>query len=164
MTAESFRRTVILLSSHDEEGAMGVILNRPLDRRLGQLSPEFALGPLTNVPLFHGGPVEPRQVIICAWRPDSDGEGFQLMFGVDLDRAASLIEEEGVRLRAFLGYSGWSSGQIEDELQTHSWVVSPLQPGLMDRTADVTLWRDVLSDIAPKWRLLAHEPEDPELN
>ena len=56
----NFRRTVILLSAHDADGAMGVVLNRALDRQLGELNPSFALGPLAGVPVYAGGPVEPE--------------------------------------------------------------------------------------------------------
>src|SRR4051812_5602667 len=56
-----FKRTVVLLSSHDADGAMGVVLNRPLSRQLGEVNAEFALGPLAGVPLYYGGPVEPDQ-------------------------------------------------------------------------------------------------------
>jgi len=62
----NFRRTVILLSAHGDEGAMGVVLNRRLDKQLGELNSEFALGPLAGVPVYAGGPVDPQQLIIVS--------------------------------------------------------------------------------------------------
>ena len=152
------------------EGAMGVVLNRPLNKRLGELGGDFALGPLADVPVFDGGPVEKRQLIICAWRPqpgadgDDDGETLQLLFGLDPDRAAELAGQEGVQLRAFLGYAGWSGGQLEGELERDTWVVADLEPEIVRHRPDESLWRSVLGGLDPRWRLLASEPDDPGLN
>lgn len=86
------------------------------------------------------------------------------MFGLEAERAAALVEEEGVRLRAFLGYAGWSGGQLETELARDTWVVSPLLPDLMEREPDATLWRGVLGEMDHEWKLLADEPDDPSAN
>ena len=72
----NFRRTVILMTTHGEDGAMGVVLNRPLLKRLGQLGGDFALGELSDVPIFSGGPVQTEQLIIAAWK--AHASGFQL--------------------------------------------------------------------------------------
>ncbi len=164
LSDENFRRTVVLLSKHDDAGAMGVVLNRPLGRKLGQLTQDFSYGPLADVPLFKGGPVEPNQVILCAWRAQPDGEGFQLMFGLDPQRAVELAENKDMHLRAFLGYAGWSAGQLEGELTEDFWVTSDLQPELMELAPDVRLWRAVLSAMGDEWLLAAAEPDDPTLN
>ena len=111
----NFRRAVVLMSVHNAEGAMGVVLNRPLGKRLGQLNGEFALGALAGVPLFSGGPVQTEQLLLVAWQNQADG--FRLHFGIEPDRAGQLATEEGTELRAFLGYSGWSGGQLEKELK-----------------------------------------------
>jgi len=160
----TFRRTAILLSSHDEEGAMGVVLNRPLKRVLGDLGGDFVLGPLAQVPLFCGGPVDPQQLLLCAWRPHSEEEGFKLYFGIDAARAAELVGEPEVHLRAFLGYAGWTGGQLEGELERDTWVVSDLVADLLTQPPDDKLWRYLLGGIAPHWKLLAGEPDDLTLN
>lgn len=160
----NFKRTVILIASHDSEGAMGVVLNRPLEKQLGELNDEFAQSPLAQVPLFAGGPVNPAQVILCVWRPHPENDGFQLMFGIDPEKAGELIHEEGVHMRAFLGYAGWTGGQLEDELQRDTWVVSPLVSDLLEDAPDEQLWRDLLGQIDDEWKLLANEPDDPSLN
>lgn len=161
---ETFKRTVILIASHDADGAMGVVLNRPAHKSLGDLNDEFATSPLAGVPLFEGGPVQPTQLILCAWRPHPDQDGFQLMFGIDPEKATELKDVEGVHLRAFLGYAGWSGGQLENELKHDTWVVSPLVADLMEDMPDERLWRDLLGQIDDEWKLLANEPEDPSLN
>jgi putative transcriptional regulator len=161
---ENFKHTVILIASHDSEGAMGVVLNRPLDRCLGQLNTEFGLSGLAQVPLFAGGPVQPTQVILCVWRPNPESDGFQLMFGIDPQRAEELVNDEGVHMRAFLGYVGWTAGQVEEELERDTWVVSPLVADLLEDSPDEQLWRDLLAQIDDEWKLLADEPDDPSVN
>jgi putative transcriptional regulator len=143
---------------------MGVVLNRPMGKRLGQLTAEFALGPLADVPIFKGGPVETGQLLLCGWKEHEDGSGFQLMFGIDPVKAAELHAEKGVHLRAFLGYAGWTGGQLENELKHNTWVISPLVANLLDEEQDETLWKTILSSLSHEWKLLADEPEDPELN
>ncbi|ATC63037.1 hypothetical protein CMV30_03130 [Nibricoccus aquaticus] len=161
---DNFRRTVILLSAHDEKGAMGIVLNRPLGKRLGQLNAEFALSPLSAVPIFQGGPVDTDRLLLCAWRFNPEGTGFQLMFGIDPQKALELQSEDGMHLRAFLGYSGWSAGQLENELKQNTWIVSPLMADVLDLDQDDTLWRAILGNIGHEWKLLAGEPDDPSLN
>ena len=164
----TFRRTAILMSSHDDQGAMGVVLNRPLNKRLGELGGDFAFGALSDVPVFDGGPVAKRQLILCAWRPhpseEDEGESLELLFGLDPERAAELAGQEGVQLRAFLGYAGWTGGQLEGELERDTWVVAELEPDIIRQRPDETLWRKALSELDPQWRLLAGEPDDPERN
>jgi putative transcriptional regulator len=143
---------------------MGVVLNRPMEKNLGDLSEEFASGALAEVPLFAGGPVQPAQVILCVWRPHPENDGFQLMFGIDPERAAELIGDPGVHMRAFLGYAGWTGGQLEEEMRRDTWVVSPLVADLLEDSPDEQLWRDLLGQIDDEWKLLANEPEDPSLN
>jgi putative transcriptional regulator len=158
----NFRRTVILMSAHDGDGAMGVVLNRPLGRRLGELNGDFSLGPLASVPVFRGGPVQTEQMMLAAWQPQ--GDAFRLHFGLEPDRASQLAADEGVQVRAFLGYSGWSGGQLEKELKQNAWVITSVPSDLMTRPQDEALWRNVLGGISIDWRLLADEPEDTDLN
>ena len=160
----TFRRSVILISAHDENGAMGVVLNRPLGKNLGQLTSDFALGPLASVPIFKGGPVQTEQLLLCGWRLHDDGAGFQLMFGIDPARATELQTEPGMQLRAFLGYSGWSGGQLENELKQNTWVVTPVVTGALEDAQNEALWKNILGGISFEWKLLANEPEDLEQN
>lgn len=162
MRDPNFRRSVVLMSLHNAEGAMGVVLNRPMGRRLGELSGEFALGPLSGIPLYKGGPVQPEQLILAAWQSRSDG--FRLHFGIEPDRAIELLEEEGTHLRGFLGYSGWSAGQLENEMRANTWIVVDVPEDLLAHSQDDTLWRTVLGREGAEWRLLAGEPDNPEAN
>ena len=162
MKDPNFRRSVVLMSAHNAEGAMGVVLNRPLGKRLGELSGDFALGPLAGVPLFSGGPVQTDQLVLAAWQTRSDG--FRLHFGIEPDKALQLLAEDGTHVRGFLGYSGWSAGQLENEMRLRTWVVADVPEDLLTHAQDESLWREVLGREGAEWRLLAGEPDDPELN
>lgn len=162
MRDPNFRRSVVLMSSHDADGAMGVVLNRPKGKRLGELNGEFALGPLAGVPLYTGGPVHPDQLLLAAWQSRPDG--FRLHFGIEPDRAAQLLADGDTHVRAFLGYSGWSAGQLENEMKHHTWVVAEVPGDLLTHQQDDSLWRAVLGCVGDEWRLLADEPENPENN
>lgn len=158
----NFRRCVVLMSAHNPEGAMGVVLNRPMGKRLGELSGEFALGPLAGVQLYNGGPVQTDQLVLVAWQVHPDG--FRLHFGIDPERAQQLIGEEGSQIRGFLGYSGWSAGQLENEMRVQTWIVADVPEDLLLHSQDESLWRTVLSREGAEWRLLANEPDHPDFN
>ncbi len=160
----NFRRTVVLLSAHDSSGAMGVVLNRPLGRRLGQLDGDFALGPLAKVPVFQGGPVATKRLVLCAWQAHPAEAELQISFGLDPEKAAELHEQPGVKLRGFLGHAGWTGGQLENELKQNAWVVCRTAPGLLDTEPGEPLWRGLLGRLGYEWKLLAGEPDDPEKN
>lgn len=162
MKDPNFRRSVVLMSAHNGDGAMGVVLNRPLGKRLGELSGDFALGPLAGVPLFNGGPVQNEQLVLAAWQARPDG--FRLHFGIEPDKAIQLLAEEETHVRGFLGYSGWSAGQLENEMRAHTWVVVEVPEDLLTHAQDESLWRTVLGREGAEWRLLANEPEHPEAN
>ena len=160
----NFRRSVVLLSAHGDDGAMGVVLNRPLGKQLGDLNAQFAASTIAGVPVYQGGPVQTEQLILAAWRPEPLEAGFKLYFGIDVEKATALQGEEGVRLRAFLGYSGWSKGQLENELRHNTWVITPVGPDLLEGGDGQGLWRTILGGLSPEWRLMAGEPEDPGKN
>ncbi|PTX94545.1 YqgE/AlgH family protein [Opitutus sp. ER46] len=161
MRDPNFRRSVVLMSVHNADGAMGVVLNRPLRKRLGELSGDFALGPLADVPLYQGGPVQTDQLVLVAW--ESHPEGFRLHFGVDPAMAQQLVENGSAHIRGFLGYSGWSAGQLENEMQLRTWIVANVPEDLLNFSEEA-LWRTVLSREGVEWQLLANEPDHPELN
>ncbi len=162
----NFRRAVVLLSAHDKEGAMGVVLNRPTGKFLGDLDEAFGGGALAEVPVFAGGPVQTDRLLICALGFHPDGEGLRLHFGIEPAEAEKLAAAQGDAfvMRAFVGYAGWGGGQLENELEHDTWAVSAIPSNLLDQEQDETLWRRVLAQVSPEWKLLAEEPDDPERN
>jgi len=158
----NFRKTVVLMSVHGKEGAMGVVLNRPLGKSLGMLNGSFAYGPLAEVPVFSGGPVQLEQLILVAWQ--SQDSGFRLHFGIDPEKASELSLDGRTTLRAYVGYAGWEAGQLENEMKQHTWLVAPMSPSLLEIQPDMGLWRAMVGEMGPEWRLLAHEPDNPSDN
>lgn len=166
MKDPTFHRAVVLLSTHDAEGAMGIVLNRPTGKTLGDIDGGFAQSELANVPLYTGGPVQADRLVICGIGVLNDGEGLRLHFGMEPHAAESLLRDQGdeMEVRAFVGYSGWSAGQLENELQHDTWAVSQIPSDLFDFGQDESLWKGVISRVSPEWKLLAGEPDHPEFN
>ncbi|MDP0498759.1 MAG: YqgE/AlgH family protein [Verrucomicrobiota bacterium JB022] len=161
----NFQRSVVLLSAHTEEdGALGVIINRPLDKTLGDVRTEVSEGVLSEIPLYEGGPVATDQIILVAWKWDMVEATFQLYFGVaDETLQEMMAEEPNLIVRAFVGYSGWSGGQMEDELKEKAWLVAPIRKDYLDEEEE-QIWRHILKHEDPKLAFFADAPDDPSLN
>ena len=161
----NFSQSVILLSAHSRaEGALGVILNRPTKGTLGDLKSEFETSVISDVPVHLGGPVSPDEVLLAAWKWDMEGGNFKLYFGISAEALEELVKvNEGLVTRAFLGYSGWGGGQLEDELQEHAWVVAPLAREYLEG-GSVGSWRSILRSEQPELSPLTDTPDDVSLN
>jgi len=162
----NFRHTVVLISAHtDDEGALGVIINRPLGVTLGEKNDDFTFSPLSDVPIFEGGPVQTDQVILAAWRWEDDSRVFRLHFGLSEEAAREMkLADDGAEIRAFLGYSGWSQGQMEHELDQNAWLVSPVTDTLLADASGEELWKAYLHRLRPELGFLENAPDDPSLN
>jgi putative transcriptional regulator len=164
MKDPNFGRGVVLLSAHDADGAVGLVINRPLGKVLGELGPDFAVGPLAKVPLYRGGPVETDKLIFAGWRWREESAEFEIQFGLDPERAEALALDGGAVLRGFLGYSGWGKGQLEHEMKRATWFVAEPAGFNLSAADGSGLWRMILGALDPELKLLADEPDDPSLN
>lgn len=162
----NFRRTVVLLAAHSPKiGAMGVILNRPVGKTLGQADIAFAAMPGGDFPLYAGGPVDITKAIFAGWVWDAAAGHLQLHFGLDREAAAALHHDQpGAKLRAFVGHAAWTPGQLENELASPTWIVAKIDPALLDTLDGQDLWRTLIKKVAPGLTLLAEAPETPEKN
>ena len=162
----NFSKSVILLSVHSkDDGALGVVLNQPMGKTLGDLDEKFKLGPLADVPIYKGGPVSPDQMILSAWQCQPESGLFKLYFGITEEKAREIRESEpDAEIRGFLGYAGWSGGQLEIELEQDSWVVSSVDTDVLGAKDGATLWRYIINDAEPSLGFLADAPDDPTLN
>lgn len=165
----TFFRSVLLLTEHSRKsGAFGYILNRPLGKRVGDL-----LGPgilseeqrtlLAEVPVFIGGPVSTEHLTFSAlgWS-ESDG---RLQYSTHLSAAEAILHQmEGFQIRAFVGYSGWSEGQLEDELEHKAWITHRPDPTVIEVAKVDQLWRDLLRELSPWHKLVADEPDNLSMN
>tara|TARA_R100000027_G_scaffold49762_1_gene38280 strand:- start:390 stop:980 length:591 start_codon:yes stop_codon:yes gene_type:complete len=155
-----FEKTVILVPMHsDDAGALGVILNRPTGQTLGQKYPEQAFDKLANINIYEGGPVDHSQLILTAWKWDANENSHKMFFGISSEHALDLIESgEDVTVRAYLGYAGWSAGQLEAELEAHAWITKPIVTEVLDQEAGISLWDQLADDDATAPKAF----EDPE--
>lgn len=144
----NFEKTVILLPMHtDEGGALGVILNRPTGQTLGEKYPDQAFQKLASIPIFEGGPVDHSQLILTAWKWDPVENSHKMFFGITSEHVVELLEsDEPVTVRAYLGYAGWSAGQLEAELEAKSWITKPIAPDVLDQEARTELWFKLAAD------------------
>src|SRR5919199_1341479 len=148
MTDPNFARSVVLIAEHTEDGAMGLVLNRPATATVGEAVPDLAWLADDDAQVFVGGPVAETAVIVLAEfnRPDlagalvEDDLGF---IGTDADDPEQL---DGAvrRARVFAGHAGWGPGQLEDELAEEAWVVEPPQRDEIFTADPGDLWSAVL--------------------
>jgi putative transcriptional regulator len=162
----NFARTVVLMTEHSPEGAMGIVLNRPADAPARDLLPvlEEIAG---DDPLFIGGPVQPQAVVLLAEFADPEAAAWLVVADVGLASAETDIEEltPAVRRgRFYAGYSGWGAGQLEAEMEQESWIVEAPIPRELFPDDPETLWNDVLARKGGQYALISRMPEDPTLN
>ena len=157
----NFHRTVVIVAEHSEEGAIGLVLNRPADTSVADALPDLASLAGRSEPVYVGGPVALESVLAIAELDDPD-DASELLFG-----AVGFVQELDVpvlRGRVFVGYAGWSAGQLEAELEEESWLVLPAEPDDVFSDDPDGLWSAVLRRQGGHYALLALMPLDPSLN
>lgn len=167
----NFTRTVVLLLEHTEDGALGLVLNRPSGTSVGDALPQWVEQAADPAYVFLGGPVEP-QAAICLAEALIEGspEGWRAlnaatpMLGVlDLGVDPAMVGG-GLRLRVFAGYAGWTAAQLETEVSMGGWYVVDAEPTDVLSAAPTDLWRDVLRRQGGNLALVSTFPTDPRLN
>ena len=156
-----FRRTVVLVLEHTEEGAMGVVLGRSSETRVADAVPVLAELPGADDLVYLGGPVSPQSVVALGdfGRPEEADTQVVGSLGT-LDPEAP--NESLRRLRVFAGYAGWAPGQLDDELEEDAWIVQAAEPADPFRSGDI--WPEALGRKGGSYRLMATMPADPSLN
>ena len=165
----NFARTVVIVGEHNEDGALGVVLNRPSETEVAEAVPDLADlvedGEIVHV----GGPVQTSAVLVLAQFADPE-EAQQLVVGdvgflaVDDDDEEERIAMALERARVFAGYAGWGPGQLEAELAREDWIVVPAIGEDVFCDDPDTLWSRVLERKGGQYRLLARMPLDPSVN
>ncbi len=157
----NFYQTIIFLATHDEaEGAIGWIVNRPLPRPISELLPDTDLGPLADCPVLLGGPVAGNQLTFAELAWDAALEQLEFRHNLLLPEARELALLHPERLRAFVGYAGWSAGQLEQEIEASAWVVHDAGPEALKVNNASGAWRSLIGACGPWFRLAANEPDD----
>lgn len=165
----NFSRTVVLILEHNDDGALGLVLNRETATPVGEPLPQWAALAAEPTNVFAGGPVEPTAAICLATvRSAAEPARWQRLHGLlgvlDLGAEPAEFADTLVALRVFAGYAGWGSGQLEIELEVGGWYVVAAQPTDPLSAAPDRLWRDVLGRQRGSLKLVANFPPDPRLN
>jgi putative transcriptional regulator len=163
----NFRRTVVLVGEHGDEGAMGVVLNRPSPAPVDEAVPLLS-GIVAREELVHvGGPVQPQAIVVLGEFDEPEHAGV-LVFG-DVGFLPGEIEDPAdvgplSRARVFAGYAGWGPGQLEDELAEASWIVEEARSDDVFTDDPDGLWSSVLRRKGGPFAVLATMPHDPSSN
>ncbi|GAA4319209.1 YqgE/AlgH family protein [Compostibacter hankyongensis] len=164
----NFARTVILLCEHRDEGSLGFVINRPSAYTLDACAPGTVP---EGIPVYTGGPVSQDTLHFIHRFPGLLEGGLEILPGVfwggDFERLTELLELgliDVAGLRFFSGYAGWSEGQLEKELQEHTWIVSEGAPELVFLREAGRIWQQSLRDLGGEYAPMAGYPVDPSLN
>jgi len=164
----NFKRTVVILTEHDEDGSIGFVLNRKTNLLLNDVLEDF---PEFPVPLYLGGPVEQNTLHYIHNSkfniPGSKEVVPGLRWGGDFEIVRELIENHVLQpddIRFFIGYSGWSPEQLQAELDDKAWILAQANKQLILTDEEEDLWRLVLKRMGNEYSLMANYPEDPRLN
>ena len=162
----NFFRTVVLVTEHNEEGAAGLVLNRPSPAPVSELVPQLEELADDGEQVWFGGPVQPDAVLVLGEFRDPDDAAVPL-FGAlgfpSLDAPAD-VAVATTRRRVFAGYAGWGAGQLESEIAREDWFVEPSLPDDPFTEDPDGLWADVLRRKGGIFELVARMPADPSVN
>lgn len=159
-----FNKSVILLTNHSaDDGAHGLILNHPTGKVVGDLLSSEEFASLRHLAVHQGGPVSTDQLTFSSfwWNPKS---GLRWAMRISAKEAVEHSHRPGRIVRAFIGYSGWSAGQLEGEITRNAWFTCPPKRDILGFPHDSSLWAAAMASISPLHRILAEAPDDPFLN
>lgn len=163
MWDSNFKRSVILLCDHNEEGSLGFILNKPLDMRIDELIADF---PEFEAPVSFGGPVQTDTVHYIHSVGDLLEGSAKISPGVywggDFEKLKVLIRSQLILpkdIRFFVGYSGWSEGQLKEELTEGSWVISEMHANYVFRSNPDELWTEAMTHKGDAFTVIAQMPD-----
>jgi putative transcriptional regulator len=162
----NFRRAVVLVGEHGDDGALGVILNRTSEATVDDALPELT-ALVDGADTIHvGGPVQPSAVVVLAEFAHPERAGALVVANIGFLPSEVDPDELGElqRARVFVGYAGWGPGQLDGELEEGSWIVEPAAPEDVFTPAPDELWSDVLRRKGGPFGVLALMPPDPSAN
>jgi putative transcriptional regulator len=163
----NFRRTVVLIGAHTDEGAMGVVLNRPSEVTVGDAVPVLERVLDEREPVYIGGPVQPNSIVVLAEFLDPTPAGLIVVGRIGFPSPESDIDqlsEATARKRVYAGYAGWSEGQLDAEIDQGDWIALPAMPQDIFTEDPEELWSAVLTRKGGRYALIARMPPDPSLN
>jgi putative transcriptional regulator len=168
MDDPNFKRSVVLLTEHNKDGAFGFILNKPLDLKLNEVLIDF---PEFDAPVFMGGPVQTDSIFYVHTQgdfiKDSLPIGGDLFWSGNFEQLKDMVQNQQIfpnEIKFFIGYSGWDYDQLNNEIQSESWIISENSIKDIDQLNDDELWYSMLRNLGGKYAMLSNFPENPSLN
>jgi len=164
----NFMRTVVFLCEHQDQGSFGFVLNRKYENTIDELIPELEGH---KISLFYGGPVQMDTIHFLHQYPEEIPGGQEVMRGIfwggDFDKVVEMIKNDEIdenKIRFFIGYSGWSDGQLKNELDEKSWLTVKATRKLVFHNDYKEIWKDSLKQLGGEYEIMINFPIDPQLN
>ena len=164
----NFLRTVVFLCEHKEEGSFGFVLNRQYENTLDELIPELEGHKL---PVYYGGPVQLDSLHFLHQYPELIPGGQEVIKGVywggDFEALVNLIKKNEIdekKIRFYIGYSGWSEGQLDGEMKEKTWLTVKASSKLVFHNDHQEIWKDSLKHLGGDYEIMVNFPIDPQLN
>jgi len=164
----SFNRSIVLLADYTHDGSIGFILNKPLDYTINDLIPELD----ADFKVYNGGPVEQDNLYFIHKVPELIPDSIEISLGIywggDFNVVAELIANKRIEekdIRFFLGYSGWDSNQLDEELNINSWVVTEnvYQNNIIEKDYEF-FWKEKMLEFGGEYSIWSNAPENPSYN
>lgn len=164
----SFNRSVILLAEHNKDGSVGFILNKPLKYTIRDLVPDIE----ANFKIYNGGPVEQDNLYFIHNVPELITDSIEISSGIfwggNFELTRNLINEGKIKkdnIRFFLGYTGWDSLQLENEMETNSWIIAEnLYQNKIIGKSTTDFWKEKILELGGDYIIWSNAPENPLLN
>lgn len=163
-----FKRSVVLLAEHNEEGSFGLIVNKPVDIILSDIIQDF---PIFDTPVFLGGPVKTDSLYFIHTLGEEIENSLEitngLFWGGEIEHVKELITIGKIQpndIKFFVGYSGWVPKQLDGELARNSWLVSNTSAKQVMRSNPENLWKDTVKDMGSEYAYWTNFPTDPAHN
>jgi putative transcriptional regulator len=175
----NFARTVVFIAEHNDEGALGLVLNRPAATKVSELWAAISEAPsATDAPAYVGGPVQANAVLLLHGHSDLNPAGEQVIPGVYLASEVELLGQllergssatEGgaptaAQFRVFCGYAGWGAGQLEGEMESGGWLTCSASAQQVFQSAPEQLWSTALRSLGGVYEFFSLMPPNPEMN
>lgn len=168
MQDPNFQRSVVLLCQKQDDGYVGFTINRKIDYSVGDLVEELAD---STMPLFDGGPVGKEQMFFLHSMPELISGGIMIQkdiyWGGDFEQVKHMVQSNTIdpnRIKFIVGYSGWESGQLEDEMKERSWHIAPATSFLVLQEQPEAIWKNAIKLLGEEFKPLINYPKDPSFN
>ncbi len=164
----NFIRTVILLCEHQKDGSLGFVINKQIEQTIDELISDMEG---LKLPVYYGGPVQMNTIHFLHQYPqlipDSVKVNNEIYWGGNFETVAALIRNNSIdpaKIKFFVGYSGWSNGQLAGEMEEKSWLTVAATSSLTFETPHADIWKESLRHLGGKYEELVNYPIDPQLN